>query len=249
MRFDYGRYIVSFIITLSIFATAFYVSNFFSDKKVKSINSIGDSIAVDLLSNETQFLLKEISCNDDNFNPVSAQIGELGDKLTYAEAELGNDNDQVIYLKKYYSLLQIKDYIIGKKIADKCGNSKKPIFMIYMYPSKTDCKDCGKQAAILSELRLTYPELRVYTFDYDLELGPITTLKTIYKIKSTTTFPILVVEDKAYYGLKSLDDLKALLPSTLKQATTTEQTASTTNTDASTTQANSSSSKSFKIKK
>ena len=230
MKFDYSRYIVSLIITISIFVTAFYVSNFFSDKKVKSINNISDSIAVDLLSNETQFLLKEISCCDENFNPVAAQIGELGDKLTYAEKELGYNNEQVTYLKKYYSLLQIKDYIIGKKIADKCGNSKKPIFMIYMYPSKTTCEDCGKQAAIISELRSIYPELRVYTFDYDIDLGPVKTLKAIYKINSTSTFPVLVVEDRAYYGLKNLDELKTLLPSTLKQATSTQDTDSTTST-------------------
>jgi hypothetical protein len=31
-----------------------------------------------------------------------------------------------------------------------------------------------------------------------------------------------VVEDKAYYGLKKVDELKGLLPDTLKEATTTE---------------------------
>ncbi len=222
MKFDYSRYILSLIITVSIFATAFYISNFFSDKKVKSISSISDSIAVDLLSNETQFLLKEISCGDDNFNPVAAQIGELGDKLTYAEYELGNADEKVTYLKKYYSLLQIKDYIIGKKIADKCGSNKKPIFMIYMYPSISECRDCSKQAAILTELRNIYPELRVYTFDYDIDLAPVKTLKTIYKINSTSTFPVLVVEDKAYYGYKNMGELKTLLPSKLKQASSTE---------------------------
>ena len=208
--------------------TAFYISNFFSSKKVDNISNISDSIAVDLLSNETQFLLKEISCSDDSFNPVAQQIGELGDKLTYAEGEFGSDDSRVVYLKKYYSLLQIKDYIIGKKIADKCGKSKKPIFMIYMYPSLSSCADCGKQSAVLSELRSVYPELRVYTFDYDLDLGPIKTLRAIYKINSTTTFPILVVEDKAYYGYKNLEELQDLLPSSLKEATSTTQAATNT---------------------
>lgn len=230
MKIDYSRYVISLIITISIFATAFYVSNFFNNKKINNINNLGDNISIDILSNDTQFLLKEISCSDDNFNPVAAQIGDMGDKLTYAEAQLGSDNEKVEYLKKYYSLLQIKDYILGKKIADKCGNSKKPIFMIYMYPSKTECKDCGKQAAVLSELRSVYPELRVYTFDSDLDLAPVQTLKTIYKIKSQPEYPLLVVEDKAYYGLKTLEELKDLLPNTLKEATTTDSTSTATTT-------------------
>jgi hypothetical protein len=169
-------------------------------------------------------LLKEITCSEDNFNPVASEIGDLGDKLTYAENELGSTNERVIYLKKYYSLLQIKDYLVGKKIADKCGKKSKPIFMIYMYSNKktNNCSDCGRQASVISELRNTYPELRVYTFDYDLDLAPIETLKKIYKIEATSTFPILVVEDRPYYGYKNLDELKSLLPNTLKEATSTE---------------------------
>lgn len=222
MKLDYSKYIISLVITVAIFATAFYVSSYFSNKKLESLSNIQNSIAVDILSNETQFLLKEISCSEDNFNPVSSQINELGDKLTYTEQQLGGDNETVKYLKKYYSLLQIKDYLVGKKIADKCGKSKKPIFMIYMYSNKKGaCNDCGKQATVLSELKTLYPELRVYTFDYDLDLAPIETMKKIYKINSSSTFPILVVEDKAYYGLKNLDELKSLLPDTLKEATST----------------------------
>lgn len=222
MKLDYSKYIISLIITVSIFASAFYLSSYFSNKKIDSLSSIQNNIAVDILSNETQFLLKEISCSEDNFNPVSTQINELGDKLTYTEGELGSNNETVKYLKKYYSLLQIKDYLVGKKIADKCGKSKKPIFLIYMYSNKKGmCDDCGKQAEVLSELRDTYPELRVYTFDYDLDLAPIDTMKKIYKIQEDKNFPILVIEDKAYYGLKKVDEIKSLLPDTLKQATST----------------------------
>lgn len=222
MKLDYSKYIISLIITVAIFASAFYLSSYFSNKKIDALSSIQNNIAVDILSNETQFLLKEISCSEDNFNPVSTQINELGDKLTYTEGELGSDNETVKYLKKYYSLLQIKDYLVGKKIADKCGKSKKPIFLIYMYSNKKGmCDDCGKQAEVLAELRDTYPELRVYTFDYDLDLAPIDTMKKIYKIQDDKNFPILVIEDKAYYGLKKIDEIKTLLPDTLKQATST----------------------------
>ncbi len=220
MKLDYSKYIISLIITVAIFASAFYLSSYFSNKKIDALSSIQNNIAVDILSNETQFLLKEISCSEDNFNPVSTQINELGDKLTYTEGELGSDNETVTYLKKYYSLLQIKDYLVGKKIADKCGKSKKPIFLIYMYSNKKGmCDDCGKQAEVLAELRDMYPELRVYTFDYDLDLAPIDTMKKIYKIQDDKNFPILVIEDKAYYGLKKVEEIKILLPDTLKQST------------------------------
>jgi hypothetical protein len=226
MKIDYSRYVISLIITIAIFTTAFYFSYFFSQKKVDNIKSIQDSIAIDVMSTETEFLLKEVSCSNEGASGVVQKLNELGDKLTYTENKLGSDNEQVQYLKKYYSLLQIKDYLLGKKIGDKCGQSKKPIYMIYFY-SNVDgvCNDCAKQSAVLYNLRDIYPELRVYTFDYDLDLAPLDTVKKIYKTKAE--FPLLVVEDKTYYGLKSVEELKALLPDTLKEATSTAQSKST----------------------
>jgi hypothetical protein len=81
---------------------------------------------------------------------------------------------------------------------------------------------------VIAELRETYPELRVYTFDYDLNIAPIQTMKKIYKIEDGKNFPILVIEDKAYYGLKKVEEIKALLPDTLKEATSTQDITSTT---------------------
>jgi hypothetical protein len=212
------------VITIAIFSTAFYVSYFFSQKRVDNVKSIQDSIAIDVMSTETEFLLKEVSCSNEGASGVVKKLNELADKLTYTESKLGGDDEQVVYLKKYYSLLQIKDYILGKQTADSCGEAKRPIYMMYMYSNQRDmCEDCQKQAAVLAGLRDIYPELRVYTFDYDLDLAPLDTIKKIYKTRAE--FPILIVEDKAYYGLKSLEELKTLLPDTLKEATTTVSTA------------------------
>jgi hypothetical protein len=212
------------VITIAIFSTAFYVSYFFSQKRVDNVKSIQDSIAIDVMSTETEFLLKEVSCSNEGASGVVKKLNELADKLTYTESKLGGDDEQVIYLKKYYSLLQIKDYILGKQTADSCGEAKRPIYMMYMYSNQSNmCADCQKQAAVLAGLRDIYPELRVYTFDYDLDLAPLDTIKKIYKTRAE--FPILIVEDEAYYGLKSLDELKALLPDTLKEATSTTATA------------------------
>jgi hypothetical protein len=132
--------------------------------------------------------------------------------LTYAESEQGADNTQVQHLKKYYSLLQIKDYLLSKRLAEKCG--KKSVFVIYLYGKKEDCKDCGNQATVLDYLRKTYPDLRVYAFDSNLDLSAIKTLLSIYKVQGQ--LPSLIVDGEVYYGYKSKEELIALLPKSLK---------------------------------
>ncbi len=221
---DTRKYIFTLVITTAIFATAFFASTFFSNKRVESVKSIQDNITVSILSSETQFdLLKEVSCKNVNDSMLSSELSVLGDKLSRTESERGVDDKDVIYLKKYYSLLQVKDYILSKKLADKCGALKKPVFIIYFYSNKEDCSDCQKEGYVLTRLKEKYPELRVYSFDYNLDLSVIDSLKAIHQVKSV--FPVLVIEDKTYAGFKSIEELEALLPDTLKEI----KSASTTN--------------------
>lgn len=224
---DAKKYIFTFVITAAIFATAFFTSTYFSDKRVEDVKSIQDNIAIDILSSETQFdLLKEVPCSNVSDSMLSPELSALGDKLSRTESERGANDADILYLKKYYSLLEIKDYILSKKLAAQCGQAKKPVFIIYFYSNKGDCADCEKEGFVLTRLKEMYPDLRVYSFDYNIDLAAIDSMKTIYRIKSS--LPALVIEDNTYIGYKSLDELTDLLPSTLKVATSTASTTKTT---------------------
>lgn len=212
---DYKKYIFTFLITLAIFATAFFASTFFSNKRVENVKSIQDNIAIDILSSETQFdLLKEVPCANVNDTILSPELSSIGDKLSKTESERGEKDEDIIYLKKYYSLLQIKDYLLSKKLVEKCGLSKKPVFIIYFYSNKGDCDSCEKEGYVLTRLKEIYPELRVYSFDYNLDIAAIDSMKTIYKISSS--LPAIVIEDKTYIGYKTIEELEALLPKSIK---------------------------------
>lgn len=224
---DNKKYIFTFLITAAIFATAFFASSYFSSRRVETIKQIQDNIAIDILSSETQFdLLKEVSCANVSDTVLSQELSELGAKLSHAESERGATDADIVYLKKYYSLLEIKDYVLSKQLAAKCGATKKPVFIIYFYSNLGDCADCEKQGYVLTFLREKYPDLRIYSFDYNLGLSAIETMKRIYKVSSS--LPALIIDDKAHIGFKEAEELEKLLPDTLKQATTTPPSATST---------------------
>ena len=222
---DTKKYLFTFFITVAIFATAFFASTFFSSKRVENVKFIQDNIAIDILSSETQFdLLKEVPCQNVSDSMLSPELNTLGDKLSHTENDRGEKDADVIYLKKYYSLLQVKDYLLSKKLAQECGARKKPVFIIYFYSNQGDCPDCQREGYVLTRLKEKYPELRVYSFDYNLPLSVIDSLKAIYHI--TSALPALVIEDNTYTGYKSVADMETLLPDTLKEATSSPVTAS-----------------------
>ncbi len=203
---DWKKYIYAFFITAVIFLTAFSVSNYFSDKKVSEMKATESQIAIDILSSETQFaLLGELSCPDSQNSTLSGELQSIGEKLNYSETTLGTDNPAFINLKKQYSLFEIKDYLLVKKLKS-CP--KRPIAILYFYGN--DCSECDKEGYVLTYLRQQFPELRVYSFDTNLNLSAVKTLALIYKVRDT--LPALVINEKTYEGFQSVDAIKTIIP-------------------------------------
>ncbi len=206
---DLRKYIFAFLITALIFGTAIYASNRLGNKKLAEVRDIEDKLALDILSSETQFaLLEETLCKDIGNTYLSKEVGNLADRLSYAESENPKDDPNVINLKRYYSLLEIKDYLLMKKITEKCGT--KPTFILYFYSNEGDCEECTKTGYVLTALHEKYPDIRIYSFDYNLDLEAIKTLISIYKVENT--LPAVIINEVPYYGYRSLEELEDTVP-------------------------------------
>jgi thiol-disulfide isomerase/thioredoxin len=223
MNINWKKYIWTLLITLVIFITAISLSLFFNNKKLENLKDIEAKISTDIMSSETQYaLLAEASCKDLSGDVLSQELNAFAQKLTYTEGTLSKDSADLLRLKTYYTLLQIKDFLLMKKISIKCNT--KPVFILYFY--STDCPLCEQQGYVLTYLREQYPNLRIYSFDYNLDNPALRTMISLYKIKETT--PAIVINDTVYNGFLDKNKLTSILPAwVLTVATTTKQEAST----------------------
>lgn len=223
----WSSYIVAFLITALIFATALYVSNYFNDRRIADIQATQDNISIDILSLETQFdLLAEHACRDITENSVlSSEIRPLASRLSYLESQPGVNENELARLKRYYSLLQIKDLLLMQEVTEKCRNIE-PVFILYFYSNKGDCTECEEQGYVLTGLNEKYPQLRVYSFDYHLGLSALQTLIDINEVRNT--MPALVINGQVYYGLKTIEDIENILPDLSKLEVATSTATSTT---------------------
>lgn len=222
---QWRTYIFAFGITAVIFGTAFYAASRFDARRVADIRTTQEAISIDILSTETQFeLLGRLDCSTITEGPVlSEELNSLANRLSVAENNLGSTNPEVVLLKKQYSLLQIKDYLLLQQISDKCAKFK-PVSVLYFYSNAGDCEDCRRSGEVLTYLRTQYPGLRVYSFDYNLNLSALETLIKLRKV--SRTLPAFIIEDRApTYGFKSVEEMEALIP---ELATLASSTATTT---------------------
>jgi hypothetical protein len=222
------RYFLAFVITAAIFGTAFYIASRIDNQRIAEIRSTEDTISIDILSSETQFeLLGNVDCKTLAQNPVlSDELNTLASQLSVAEQNLGDTNPEVIQLKQQYTLLEIKDYVLLQNITQKCGG--KPVYILYFYSNAGDCPECSQMGDVLTYLRQTYPGLRVYAFDYNLDLSAITTLEKLTKLNGQ--LPALVINNRPpVYGFQNLDQMLTLVPELATLASSTSATSTPKN--------------------
>lgn len=224
---NWQKYIIAFFITATIFGTAFYAANRLDQARINEIRATEAQISLDILSNETQYdLLSELSCSEITQNPgLSGELNTLASQLSIAENNLGTDNPEVLSLKEQYSLLEIKDYILMQKISERCN--MRPVFILYFYSNTGNCPDCAAAGDVLTYLRQTYPDLRVYAFDYNLDNPALATLIRMRKVEPK--FPAYIIGNRApIYGLKTAEELELIAPEIAKLSTTTPKIATST---------------------
>ncbi len=197
-------------ITALLTGTIVYAVNYLNNARLAELSAIEDQLAIDTLSLDTQFSLLEAAPCDSaaSSTTLTGELGDLGTRLSYTENQLGTDNPQVIRLKKQYSLLEIRDYLVTKKLAAACG--VKPVTILYFYTNSGQCPDCDKAGYALTYLRDTYPSLRVYSFDYNLDLGALKTLLAVDKVKNN--LPAFIINGKYFYGFTSIEDFEKHFP-------------------------------------
>lgn len=209
--------LLALAITVAIIGTIVAAIDRLDRERIAELDAIQSQLATDTLSIETQFaLLENAPCEDLELGTdLTQQVSSLGDRLGATEARLGSDNAEVVRLKEQYSLLQIRDYLLTERVAETCD--VEPVTALYFYSNEPGaCETCDRASAALSYLRQTYPSLRVYSFDYNLDLGALRTLVAVEKVEER--FPAFVIEGERSYGFEDLAEFEERFPEALFEA-------------------------------
>ena len=206
------KYILTFLITAAVFAIGFFISDYLNEKRFSEIELMRQDMEIDVLALETQFsILETVPCKDLSEHFLAKELHMIGERLQFMENTLGVDNPEVVRLKKYYSLLQIRHWLLSEKISQQCDLDLTSI--LYFYSNREVCPSCEKKGYVLSFLRKKYPLLRVYSFDYNLDLPALATLKSLYPKKGP--LPMLVIDGTDFYGFRNVNEMEEILPETI----------------------------------
>ena len=205
------RYFVAFVLTTGVFLLGLLFGAVLTESKFTELKDLQQDLRTQLASYDIQALLvSENLCTFKDVDGLVDELGSLANRLTAMEDERGKTDSEVLKLKQYYSLLEIRHWLFLKKLNEECGTTYK--LLLYFYSSnEKNCPDCESQGYILSYLRAKYPDVRVYSFDIDIHDPALDTIKTIYSVK---TSPSIILDDKLYTEFQSKEQLEAELATT-----------------------------------
>lgn len=203
------KYLAVFATTTLIFIVGILIGQQISNSKISDLEIIEQELRVDTMAIELQYLLlAENPCKALESTPLSEELYTLGSKLSYMEDKLGPDNPSVLRLKEYYSLLEIRHWLFLKRTKQECNRDYTLILYFYSKQKET-CPKCEEQGYVLTYLRETHPEIRIYSFDFDIGNTAIDTLKELYMTEQE--LPVIIIDEEVHHGFKNKEAIEKII--------------------------------------
>ena len=205
---DWNKYIASFAIATLIFIIGIYLGSYFSGQKLDNIDELSQEMQLNTMGTEIQFLLiSEKPCEFLNSSELTEELYQIGARLDFMESEMGQDNMQVLGLKEYYHLLEIRHWLFLKRSSEECNQESDLI--LYFYSNKGDCSKCDDEGNVLTYLHRKYPNLNIYSFDFNIDNPALRTIKDLYDIEGD--LPIMVINEDTHGGFMTSVEIEAEL--------------------------------------
>src|SRR4030043_714932 len=126
-------------------------------------------------------------CSQEALEDISQQLGFQGAVIDDLEKKLGKKNSEVLFQKKFYTLVELEHLNFITDYNKKCNSSFNTIMFFYSN-NPLYYKDSDKLGRLLDAIYSKYPEkVIIYSFDVDLDSELISKLKQKYDIEKVPT--------------------------------------------------------------
>lgn len=206
------RYIAALVLTLAFFIIGILLGSLISNSRIRFLQDTSDEQRLDFESLQTQYLYVSLLDQQNNCNAVEETFKSNIENLEktrlrleeYMQSAKFNEKSFSL-LKREYTLAQLRYWLLATSTKDICGRDF--VTVLYFYATEEECPTCHSQEMILNYLKKVFKDdLLIFALDshYDETEPMIKILKSVYKI---STYPTLIIDDMAFEGLSSKDDI------------------------------------------
>ena len=203
-RIQFSKYFLALVMTAAIFFIGVYIGNYSDRVKIASVSDLENSIRADVIGTELQYMLAKDNLCSLELKSYVEDISRVGSRLTAIESQLGVENRDVLSLKEYYHLLELRHFLLMEEARQSCN--KNYTLVLYFYSNAGDCEDCEQQGYLLSYVSKKYQTFNTYSFDVNIDNPALRALKQKYNI---TSVPSLVINGVTRTGFQDKEALES----------------------------------------
>jgi len=176
------KILLAFLIATFLFFFGLFVGYLANQIIERNSNLVLDEAKTELFNLETLYLLQEdYPCDFYIMNKISEKLDFLGGVITILEKKKGLNNEEVLELKKVYSLIEVRHFSLVNKLKKECQSNYTTL--LFFYSNEKECKkEVDEKSFITTFLRNKYNSVRVYSFDLNLDLEVISFFKKVYNL-------------------------------------------------------------------
>ena len=204
------RYIYAFIIATALFILGFLITYSVAYIEYQRVVSLQDPISYEIFKNKMKHsLFNEDICSDNAFIEISEDLRIQGSFISAMESNLGKDNKNVLFRKKFYTLIQLEHFEFVKTINKKCNKNINTILFFYSNneEQRGQSENIGRQLSVI--FQQNQDNLIIYSFDTNLDSEIINLLKEKYDV--STPIKIIVNENESFTTLTNTNQIQPLL--------------------------------------
>ncbi len=203
------RYILAFLIGTFIFLNGFVLTYSFSYLEYQRVSRIQAEISYQLFQNKLKYyLFDEDICSADLLVELSEDLGFQGRIIDDLERKLGKNDKRVLFRKKFYTLMELEHFEFIKRINKECG-AEIPTVLFFYSNDDLDLKKGEELGELLGVVYRRNPEIKIYSFDINLDSDLIKMLKEKYEVEELLT--VVINEEIKVVHPKNINEIEQYL--------------------------------------
>jgi len=200
------RYLLAFLIGTAIFILIFSLSYAISYLEFRRISNLQEDLAYDIFEDKLDYsLFDEGICANESFDRISRDLGFQGRIIDDLERKLGKNNENVLFRKKFYTLIELEHFEFVKLLNERCNLEIQTILFFYSNsdPNLELSEEVGK---LLDVVYNRNENLMMYSFDIDLGSYLTEKLKEKYMVDKSPT--LIINEEVKVENPQNISDIE-----------------------------------------
>src|SRR3989338_5356088 len=207
-KINWQKITLAFLIAVFMFTFGLFIG-FLAKTLIQGATiDLQNSVRNEIVNLETIDLLeKDNVCENYSINLISEKLDYTGELISLLEIKKGKADTEVLELKKLYTMLEVRHMLLMEEKNRLCDQDY-DIFLFF-YSNDENCEDdVEKTSFILSYLRKKYENVRVYSFDSNLDSDLVKILMSKYSVNSCKV--VILNGEKVTKDIARSEDLEEL---------------------------------------